>query len=303
MATKKAGPQKKAKNAKSSPKRPPKGVKTSTTNAGAILADVSAFDALSADDFGGTSFGWEDRQLLARVSRFLSSVLNPRLLRRAVGAGYSREEHESLWTLFVQAAGRNQPLAFAFAGLDVDGGSSNGSLLGEIDAFENEWFPKTRAIIERFVPEAGVDRFLRAFFKDLQQQPLGHLVLDSVSTYLDRVEALAGTDEPGAADVLRNLRTRGLSDRRVAEIRALLQRARSGLPTAAPKVDAAAWKAAQDQQAQALKSLRLAWNDWATTLRSTFQVRDQIQLGLTEVKVRAEPADPALPLPADEKGE
>lgn len=300
MATKKKASTKKGtakKSARAVGSAPSPSVRTS----GAVTADVSAFDALELEDFGGSSFSWEDRQLLGRVSRFLTAVLSPRLLRRAVGAGYSREEHDGLWSLFVKAAGRDQSLAFAFASLDGAEAGDKNQLLGELDAFENEWFPKTRAIIERFVPEEQADRFAKAFFKDLQQQPLGPLVIDSVSTFLDRVEALATTEEAGAADVLRNLRTRGLSERRVSEIRELLDLARSGTPTSPAKVDAAAWKNAQQAQTQALRSLRLAWNDWSTTLRSVYDVREQLQLGLTEVKVRAEASAPEKPAEKAEK--
>lgn len=286
-------PSKASKVTKKAPSRALAAARSSAVASSAIVADVSAFDALT-DDFGGSSFTWEDRQLLGRVSRFLSSVIAPRLLRRAVSSGYTREEHENLWTLFIRAAGRDQSLAFAFASHDGTADAEvESSMLGALDAFENEWFPKTRAIIERFVPEAGVVRFSKSFFKDLQQQPYGPLVVDSVSTYLDRVEALATSDEAGASEVLRNLRSRGLSERRTEEVRELLREARAGRPAPAPKVPAAEWNAAQEEQARALKALRLAWNDWGTTLRAVYDVRQQIQLGLTEVKVRAEAGSPA----------
>lgn len=259
------------------------------------LAELTAFDDLGTDELGGTSLAAEDRQLLAKVARFLTAVVQQRVLRRAVGAGYSKSEHEELWSLFLAAAGRDQPLAFAFAAFDGGGGSERSAILAELDAFENEWFPKTRAIIERRVPAALVERFAQSFFKDLQQQPLGPLVLDSVVTFLERVEALATSDEAGAIDVYESLRARGLSDAKIAATRALAARALSGSPAEPAKVDPEAWKTSQEQQAESLRRLRLAWNDWATTLRPLFDVRQQIQLGLTEVKLRAEEPPPAGP--------
>lgn len=272
-------------------------------NGGPLLAELSAFDEMGTEEIGGASMGWEDRRLLGRVARFLTTVVAPRFLRRAGRAGYSKGEHEELWGLFLRAAGRDQPLAYAFAAADVDSDGERAVLFGEVDAFENEWFPKARAIIERRVPAGSAERFLAAFFKDLVQQPLGPLVLDSVATFLDRVEALAASAEPGAAEVLRNLRARGLSADKVAEMRARIARARSGAPAPQTNVSADEIRRAYENQTEALRLLRLAWNDWSTTLRPLYDAREGVQLGLVEVKVRAsgeqaEPGGAAPPPPA-----
>jgi hypothetical protein len=50
-----------------------------------------------------------------------------------------------------------------------------------------------------------------------------------------------------------------------------------------------------------LRELRLAWVDWGTTFRPLNSVPEQIQLGLSEVRVRAEPAptpSPDAPTPS-----
>lgn len=264
-------------------------------------ADLSVFDDLGTDELTGSMLNYAQRQLLGRVAKFLTAIVVPRLLRRAVGAGYSREEHDELWKLYVAAAGRDQPLSFAFAALEGAGTNGQGKLIAELDAFENEWLPKARAIIERRVPEQHVARFVQAFFSELSQQPLGPLVIDSTATFLDRVEALASSKEPGADVVLSNLRARGLSDAKIASIRSLIAQARRGRPAARKDIDVEAWQEAQDRQARALRELQLAWTDWGTTLRPLYNVPEQIQLGLSEVRVRAEPAptpSPDAPTPS-----
>jgi len=47
------------------------------------------------------------------------------------------------------------------------------------------------------------------------------------------------------------------------------------------------------------ENLRLWWNDWATALRPAFGVREQVSLGLTEVKFtsRKSATDPSPALP------
>lgn len=265
------------------------------------FAEVSAFDelgGLDASELGGLPLAYEDRQLLGRVARFLATIVAAPLLRRAVGAGYSRAEHDELWRLYLAASGRDRPLDFAFAAIDGARGGDVGEVLRALDAFENEWLPKARAIAQRRVPEAHVERFVAAFFKDLQQQPLGPLVIDSVATFVDRVEALATSPEPGADLVLRDLRQRGLTDAKLASVRALLGEAKGGKPRERPAVDADAMREAHALQKRALRELRLAWNDWATTLRQVFGVREQLQLALTEVKVRAEAEGPTPPIDA-----
>lgn len=267
----------------------------------AVLAELTAFDELGGEELVGSSLSHTERQLLGRVARFLSTILQPRLLRRAVGAAYSREEHEELWSLFVTASGREQSLSFAFAAFESDGKGGRDELLTALDAFENEWFPKARAILERRAPEGSAARFVQAFFKDLAQQPFGPLVIDSVATFLDRVEALASSPEPGADVVLAHLRARGLTEAKVSATRALVAEARLGRPSAAPPIDPEAWREAQARQEKALRDLQLAWIDWGTTLRPLYSVPEQIQLGLTEVRVRAETPPPA-PAPAPTPG-
>lgn len=275
--------------------------KPARTASAAPSTDIGNWDAPEFEgEFTDASLSWEDRQLLGTVVKFLFTIVDARLLRRAVRAGYSQDEHGEMWRLVDQAAGRDKPLDLLSADLAND--PERQRLLVEIDEFENLWFPRADKIIRRLVPEAEVEGFLGAFFKDLKQQPLGPGVLDSTSTFLSRVDQLADSKLPGAADVLAKLRARGVTEAKVKEIRDKIASLRKGV-VKARTVDAAAASAAATKQAAALQQLRLAWNDWSTTLRPLYDIREQIQLGLTESRNRAaEPAPPAPPAPAPDAG-
>lgn len=268
---------------------------------------ATAFDDLEVGEIGDAHLNAADRQLLARVVRFLYTITAPTLLRRAVRVGYGREEHEALWQLFTRAAGRDQSLetSFGLQGSEL-GTNEREQLLLEIDGFENLWFPRTRAIIARVVAETNADQFQQAFFRDLTQQPFGPLVVDSVGTFLSRVAALETSDEPGARVVFDTLQRRGLSAAVRSEMQAKVARARLGIAGAPSRVNTEVLQSAVVSQQQALRSLRLAWTDWATTMRTLYGVKEQVQLGLTEVRVRTvaqadaqdEAADAVTPVPA-----
>lgn len=270
---------------------------------------ATAFDDIGLEEIGETNVNAADRQLLGRLVRFLYTITVPTFLRRALRVGYGREEHEALWQLFTRAAGRDQSLetSFGLAGSEV-GTTERQHLLLEIDAFENLWFPRTKAIIARVVPELNAEQFQQAFFRDLTQQPLGPLVLDSVATFLSRVTGLENSDQPGARAVFETLQRRGLTEAVRSDMQAKIARARLGVAGAPPRINTEALQSAIVSQQQALRDLRLAWTDWSTTLRTLYDVREQIQLGLTEVRVRtatqettteetatAERATPAVP--------
>ena len=102
---------------------------------------------------------------------------------------------------------------------------------------------------------------------------------------LDRIEALEKSEQPGAKDVLKTLRARRLTPKKIGEVRALLKEAKEA-PAGAPKpaVSAEELATAQTAQLEALDALRDWFNDIGTMLRSEFGVRDQIVLGLTVVR-------------------
>ncbi len=189
-------------------------------------------------DTAPAPFSSRESMRLLRISRFLVKIADPSLARSRARVAYSTNDHLEGWRLYRVAAGEGQPLDVTPP--DAPTGGANVGILQHLDDFENKWFPRTRRIIERFAPASHRESLLEAFFRDLQQQPLGPLVVGSVGTFLDRVEALAKSDVPGAAKVRSVLAERGLDEAHVARLRQTLGEARTlkNAP-AAPVIDPA----------------------------------------------------------------
>ena len=163
----------------------------------------------------------------------------------------------------------------------ANGGSTQ--VIEELDRFENTWFPRTRAIIRRVVAAAEREAFTAAFFHNLEQQPLGPAVVGSVSTFLDRVQGLEQSQDPSAARVRAVLAERGLDATTVQNIQSLIAEVQMG-PESTPATNYADIPQLRTQQVQALGALRDWYNDWGTTLRTVFNRRELIRLGLAHVR-------------------
>lgn len=251
--------------------------------------DPEATSQEPTEEVTPTVLGAEDWAFIEKVNTFLFHIQS--YAARAQLHGYDDDEHEHGKMLVAKASGRDRPLshwieegkqaadAVQFTGEQL-------RLLQDLDTFENAWFPRIRGILQRAVPPEGLERFQGAFFKDLKQQPLSPAVIDSVSTLLDRFEALAKSTEPGAKEAFKLGTKRGLTVEKTAEMRALVQKARKHVPTAAPKASISPQELAKarEEQLAALHELRRWYNDWAGTFRTVFGTRAQIRLGLTTLK-------------------
>lgn len=245
-------------------------------------------------EFTATTLTKSDQSLLRRTMRFLVNILEPGLADRARREGYSRQEHALGWQLWRTAAGETRPFEHwlreqqLVEGIDLVSEEQR-RRLQEIDDFENTWFPRTRAIIRRIVSKERRDAFAAAFFKDLVQQPLGPAVVGSVGTYLTRLAGLEASTDPDAKAVRATLRSRGLTEGKLATIARLLEetkaRANDGKEPSTP-VSAADLEKARLAQLEALAALRDWWNDWGVTLRPRYGMREQLKLGLTLGKKR-----------------
>jgi hypothetical protein len=235
---------------------------------------------------GDVGLGSRDQVFMERVMRFLIAVQTPQRALRAQREGYTREEHALGWRLWRVAAGEGRALDEFFAELRSGADETSpeqARVLRELDAFENTWFPRVRAIIRRVIPAASRDEFEVAFFKDLSQQPLGPAVVGSVSALLARIEGLAHSEQAGAGALASTLATRGLNAAKIAQVRGLISSLETRVP-AGIKVNGAVIRQAQEAQLAALAQLRDWFNDWAVTLRSVFQVNEQIRMGLTTIR-------------------
>ncbi|AGP40395.1 hypothetical protein BE04_35960 [Sorangium cellulosum] len=232
---------------------------------------------------------------LGRVHTLLFNI--PRYLDRARRHGYTQKEHDLGWELYTTASGKNRRFEHWLAESDQRDVAAGVSaermrLLQEIDAFENLWFPRMRALIPRVLPRDSADRFAAAFFKDLAQQPLSPAVVDSVKTFLNRVDELASSAEPGARKLYETLGERGLTPKKIEAMRRLIAAAEEHRTPdrAAPALRRDEIAKAKEAQLAALESLRLWYNDWATTFRGVFGTRAQVTLGLTSLKRRKKDA-------------
>lgn len=276
------------------------------TKAVTPAVEVEVIDYSEEADVGASGLSSEDRQFLVRTARFLVAVQAPRYVSRALKAGYDGREHKLALELWNKAAGRDRPFEHNLGAATVDTALIDPerlSRLRRLDTIENRFFPIMRNVIARFVPRDSRERFEAAFFKDLKQQPLGPLVVDSVKTFLTRFKALASSDEPGAREVFAQMRQRGLSESLADEALATIAGFEELGPLPVVTPNPAALAAARRAQSEALDDLKLFWNDWSTALRPMYDLREQVVLGLIEVRpgtgrnADEAPADPA-PTPA-----
>ena len=267
----------------------------------APVAEAPAAATEAAPLEGDDELTWSDQQSLTAAMVFLVNVAKPSLAKTAQAQGYTHEEHAEGWRLHRAATGEAQSLSVVFGKAAAAPGDASAYMptLRAIDAFENLWFPRTRAIIARVVPAEHRDRFEAAFFHELSQQPLGPAVIGSVSTFLTRLTALEKSTEPGAREVRDTLRKRGLTDAVVAGVKAQIASLKTLSPEApTPAPDAKALASARAEQKRAVVALRAWYNDWATTLRTAYNRRQLIQLGLASAAQKRDdaPDDPAPPV-------
>jgi len=241
-----------------------------------------------------TSLTKAQRAFIQRTNRFLLNIQSPLYTDRAAKNGYSPAEHAEGGRLWAIAAGRDRPLDHFFTEqhLQADAGEITADRLRifqELDTFENTWFPRVRAIIRRMVPRPSRDTFAAAFFANLEQQPLGPMVVDSVRTLLQRIKELEKSKEPGAKEVATTLVKRGLTPTKLATIESLLREAEQSSPNPRPKRQFSPADIAKAQAAQldAFEDLRDWFNDVATQLRPIFTAREQLTLGLVTPRTRS----------------
>lgn len=232
----------------------------------------------------------KDRRFLLRVSRFLLAIRERPVFARAAAHGYSVDEHNEGWRLYRLAMGENRPLDFLAPKEERKSDVSN-DVLQALDTFENQWFPRVRAIIKRFA-KGGADALEAAFFKDLEQQPLGPAVVGSVSTFVQRVDELKTSKLTGAKAVHDVLVRRGLTSAVLEEVRKLIARAKTPTRAAEPSSS----NADEDQkrlaeQHEALAELRAWREDWRSTLTPVFDYNTLLSLGLIAAKGRKKSTD------------
>ncbi|MFO0551878.1 MAG: hypothetical protein U0271_26055 [Polyangiaceae bacterium] len=245
-----------------------------------------------------------DRQLLDKGTKLLVGIQSPIFEIHCRRVHYTAEEHAMGWSLLGQASGRDTPLECYFYRQQSTQPLSARDMtrLGDIDAFENDWFPRTRVIIQRAIPKAERDAFEAAFFLDMEQQPLGPSVVRSVRLFIERVVALETSAQPHAKALRETLAKRGLTAQEIDRMRAMLDDAEQGLSMKKADKDAPRRVlAAREAQLDGVDKFRGWYNEWATAFRQVItNANHLVVLGLTTfTREVAEPEEPEAP-PAPE---
>lgn len=253
----------------------------------------------SATESTSTSGSLTPKELrfLTLVSRLLVGLAVRENFARASLHGYDVDEHREGWRLYRTAMGENIPLDHLVPVANDTSEDAMGDLR-KLDAFENQWFPRVRKIIERFGPTPeDTAKLEAAFFDKLEQQPLGPAVVGSVTLFVQRVEELEASKIPGAKKVRDVLASRGLTHELLDEVRKLLTKVATPTTTSTKDKEriessAKSEEARRIEQRAALVALRKWREDWRTTLQGAVDHNTQLALGLIKAKGRKKSSGP-----------
>lgn len=230
----------------------------------------------------------EENKDLKLAQKLLVNIISPDIADQAALYGYKNSDHEEGWRLHAEASGKNRSFSDSLSTARrkiVNDQRPVADTIRDVDQFENLWFPRTQALLNRKIDPAHREAFLLAFFDNLSQQPEGTAVLDSVSTLLDRIEVLANDTTPGAQEAFAILTERGLNPALKQHIRDRIAQSRSFIANApAPATSTMTPTEALARQRAALADLRLWRSDWAEVLRPVLPYPMLLRLGLRESK-------------------
>ena len=233
-------------------------------------------------------FTAHERRRIVGFRTFLTEMIAPDIAPRAAGLGYGAAEHEQAWENLDIIEGRtlsfNDALGVARRVEMAEGSGTLNEHLRYLDGEENRWFDRFRKAIIRFIGKDHLEAFQKAFWQDLQQEPLGPGVLSSMTKLCDRYEALASNQTPGARELHETLARRGFNAELIAKIRSRIESCRKALPTTAPIPNEAKLRQVAQQRREAYTWLNAFYNDWATTLRTEVTYHQAVRLGITEVR-------------------
>lgn len=224
------------------------------------------------------------QRFLGRVQRFTLNIIAPDIANRVALVGYDNDEHAQMVRLMNLSLGQHRPMDHGVSegvrqGLDAQDRNLL-ETLRQLDAFENVWFPRVRATLQRFIAKEQRATFEAAFFLDLAQQPLGPAVVDSVTKLLNRAEDLQHSEIPGAREAWASLVKKGLSDGERARVRGILEQLQSLRPASQGFVSPQEIEEAARLQLSSLEELEATYRDWATTLRDVLDHQQLLRLGL-----------------------
>lgn len=209
-----------------------------------------------------------------KALKFLGAASTNRAIRAILaGRGYDQQVHDTGWSLLLAACG------YQHVNTPVDTPESRAAIV-EIDAWDEPNFRIAAAALEYEFPAQY------AFVFDHLEPQVGVAAVVSVSTFLDRLDALAASPDRAKTRVedqaaLDKLALRGITPEERKRLRGLLDVARgpsAAAPTAAPTGDPEALKAA-------LLALYQWYVEWREVAHALIRRRDYlISLGLAARK-------------------
>lgn len=226
---------------------------------------------------------------LAQIRRFLTGVAEPQIAPIAARVGYNAGEHEFGWTNLNVAQGSDLPFEYHLSEAQQwvvrEASSAQVARYRELDQFENKWFPRMRAAIQRFMEPDQRAIFEAAFFADLGQQPMGPALVTSVETFLNRLTETATSTVPGVKETVASLRQKGLTEELLAKMRLCVEECKKeGSVAPSPLVDPAVIAASARERRAAYDRVNRWFIDWGATLRSELSYQQRVHLGLSERK-------------------
>jgi hypothetical protein len=222
----------------------------------------------------------------ARALKLLRGLGTRPAIRGALAKrGYSDADHAEGWSLLHAASGYVAGGPTTTVDADVE------AAIHAVDAWEHSELPVIRATLARHAPAIG-DALLAGTHVE---SGVGALVV--VETVLDRLDALEKSKHKEDHAALAVLAKRGIDKAARHQIRAALDKAKTGA-SATPSADDTATTAADGKHVAALAKLRSWYEEWAGIAHSAITRRDHlILLGLAKRKAPAKkpPAAPAKP--------
>jgi hypothetical protein len=222
-----------------------------------------------------------------RVLKLLLGLRNPRVASALAVYGFTEADMEEGWRL-LQALGQRRLDRLPVGPRDAD-------VIQKLDNWENLWFPIIDASLHRRFPATHERLFLNL------SQTEGPEVAVSVQAMLDRIAQLDQADGPYGAEgpkARELLKTRGLTDASLAEVRALL----GSLAKVAPAPTPLSVEEEQARMAAAEDALWAWYLEWSQLARVGIKNRTLLrQLGFLSSKAGDSGdagEDEPLPLPS-----
>jgi hypothetical protein len=168
------------------------------------------------------------------------------------------------------------------------------TLLAQLDAWENRWFPVASATLRARFPQAHEKLFLNL------SQTEGAEVILSVGTFLQRLDKLASDLGEEGKQARALLEQRGLNATNVGEAQGLLERLGSLEP---PREPAPLDAAAQERAETAMWNWYLEWGEIARVAVSDRRLLRELGFLASRRTLREEVEDEASEVEADEAEE